>query len=167
MSAAASGIEQSTGASPLSSLQLLDSFRKNDTQSIQSILCRLDLTHPLIQLESPLHLAVLCADPSVIEDIMHSRQLNANAQAADTGNTPLHLAVETNRLDVASFLMAQPDVNETVLNKEGKSPIQLVKSNLMSEHVDQHRGAVRRCVLWCRINMPADTTGSAHSQVLA
>jgi len=147
MSAAASGIEQSTGASPLSSLQLLDSFRKNDTQSIQSILCRLDLTHPLIQLESPLHLAVLCADPSVIEDIMHSRQLNANAQAADTGNTPLHLAVETNRLDVASFLMAQPDVNETVLNKEGKSPIQLVKSIEMAELFEHHSSELRHKVL--------------------
>lgn len=147
MSAAASGIEQSTGASPLSSLQLLDSFRKNDTQSIQSILSRLDLTHPLIQLESPLHLAVLCADPSVIEDIMHSRQLNANAQAADTGNTPLHLAVETNRLDVASFLMAQPDVNETVLNKEGKSPIQLVKSIEMAELFEHHSSELRHKVL--------------------
>ena len=164
------GIEQSMGASPLSSLQLLDSFRKNDLQTIQSIIGRLDLTHPLTQMESPLHLAVLCADPSVIEYIMRNWQMNANAQAKDTGNTPLHLAVSTNRVDVASFLMAQALVNEMVLNKDGKTPVQLVKSIEMADLFEHHRSELRNKVV-CQLEAyeaKAATSGpgSAEEQTL-
>ena len=43
--------------------------------------------------------------------------------------------------------MAQPDVNETVLHNEGKSPIQLVKSIEMAELFEHHSSELRHKVL--------------------
>lgn len=136
-----------TGASPISSLQLLDAYWRGNIQEIQTVLSRMDLAHPLPQRESPLHLAVQCADLSVIEFMLQKWGMNANMHALDTGNTPLHLAVSANRIDVAAMLMEQPNVSEVAVNKDGKTPLQLVKSMDMANLFQHYRTELRNKVM--------------------
>ena len=100
-----------TGASPLSTLHLLDAFRRSDERAVQSIVSQMDTSRPLPQSDSPLHLAVLCAQPALVEFALFQLQLSPSMPASDTGNTPLHLAIAANRLEVAALLVSQPTVD--------------------------------------------------------
>lgn len=136
-----------TGASPLSTLHLLDAFRRSDERAVQAIVSQMDTSRPLPQSDSPLHLAVLCAQPALVEFALFQLQLSPSMPASDTGNTPLHLAIAANRLEVAALLVSQPTVDCAFLNKEGRSPVQLVKSMEMANMLQHQRNELRTHIL--------------------
>ena len=111
---------------PLTSLHLLDALRKGDRAAIESILSGQDWSAPRPHLESPLHLAVLCAEPATIDYVLKQSGIDPNMRTSDTGNTPLHLAVSSNRPDAAALLLSLPTINDTLPNAEGKTPMELV-----------------------------------------
>lgn len=80
-----------------------------------------------------IHLAIQCAEPEVIEQILSVAKtspeaaVNVNARDKD-GNTPLHLASMLGRPSIVRLLLEQPAINESMINYQGKTPIGLAKT---------------------------------------
>ena len=80
-----------------------------------------------------LHLAIQCADPSVLEQILSvakstpGASIEINAQDRD-GNTPLHLAAMLGRPTTVRLLLDQPDINDSLLNYQNRSALDLAKT---------------------------------------
>ena len=80
-----------------------------------------------------LHLAVQCAEPIVVEQILAIASsdpdvaINVNARDKD-GNTPLHLAAKLGRVTVVQALLAHQLTDTTILNHQARSPLDLARS---------------------------------------
>ena len=75
-----------------------------------------------------LHLAIQCAEPQVVEQVIEEgKSLDINAQDRE-GNTPLHLAAQLGRAPVVVKLLDQSDINDTIVNRHGKMPIDLART---------------------------------------
>lgn len=77
-----------------------------------------------------LHLAVQCAEGSVVEYILsHSSATISDVNTRDReGNTPLHIAAQLGRASVVKLLLDLPDVNDAIPNYQGKTPLDLARS---------------------------------------
>ena len=80
-----------------------------------------------------LHLAVQCAEPSVVEQLLSiatsdpESGIDLNAQDRD-GNTPLQVASMLGRLTVVQLLLGQPSVDSTIMNYQGRSALDLARN---------------------------------------
>lgn len=80
-----------------------------------------------------LHLAIQCADPPVVEQIMTvakstpGASIDVNARDRD-GNTPLHLASMLGRPTTVQLLLEQPGINDSLLNFQGKAALDLART---------------------------------------
>ncbi|OCT49501.1 Oxysterol-binding family protein [Cladophialophora carrionii] len=75
-----------------------------------------------------LHLAIQCAEPSVVEQVLREgKGLDVNAQDKE-GNTALHLAAQLGRTPIVRDLLEVPDVNDAISNRQGKLPIDLART---------------------------------------
>ena len=70
-------------------------------------------------LATPLHLAVQCAPTSMVEYLLSTRKVDLNAKTRQ-GNTALHYAAAQGRDDVVDMLLQKPDIDDTVVNHDGK-----------------------------------------------
>jgi oxysterol-binding protein 1 len=68
---------------------------------------------------TPLHLAVQCAPASIIEYILSKHKVDLSAKNRH-GNTALHVAAAQGREDVVDLLLQQPDIDDSLVNHEGK-----------------------------------------------
>lgn len=126
----------------------MNAFRRDDRPAIESLISQIDTSQPLPHLESPLHIAVMCADPQTIDFVLRHLHMDPNTQASDTGNTPLHLAVSTDRLEAAALLLSQPSINDTIENKDMKTPMQLVTSTDMMHLLQNSRAELRSRIVY-------------------
>ncbi|KAK5449405.1 hypothetical protein LTS15_008949 [Exophiala xenobiotica] len=76
-----------------------------------------------------LHLAVQCAEPSVVDQVIKEgrKGLDVNAQDKE-GNTALHLAAQLGRAPVVRSLLELPDINDSIANRQGKLAIDLART---------------------------------------
>lgn len=80
-----------------------------------------------------LHLAIQCADPAVVEQILAVSKdtpgdsIDINARDRD-GNTPLHLASQLGRPTTVRLLLEQRDINDSVLNYQGRSALDVART---------------------------------------
>lgn len=80
-----------------------------------------------------LHLAIQCADPAVVEQILAvskdtpGASIDVNARDRD-GNTPLHLASQLGRPTTVRLLLEQRDINDSIVNYEGRSALDLART---------------------------------------
>ncbi|KAG9755238.1 hypothetical protein KCU59_g126, partial [Aureobasidium melanogenum] len=106
--------------------KVFEALRQGDTAGINRHL-REDPTK--LEGNTILHLAVQCAEPSVVEYVLSMGQntLDINARDRD-GNTPLHIASTLGRTSVIKLLLDQKAINESVTNFHGKTPLDLARS---------------------------------------
>lgn len=117
-------------------LKLLDALRGGDTDKIDSIIdelssCKATLqTQDITQLkQTVLHYAVQVASLSTIQYLVNNADkfsLDINAQDTQ-GNTPLHLAASSSRLDVVKYLLSLSNINDTIVNLDKKQPVEVCK----------------------------------------
>lgn len=76
-----------------------------------------------------LHLAVQCAELPVIEFVMTGAvpAMNVNSRDKD-GNTPLHIASMLNRASVVKLFLDQKEINDSITNYQGRTPLDLAKN---------------------------------------
>ncbi len=80
-----------------------------------------------------LHLAIQCADPAVVEQILAvskdtpGASIDVNARDRD-GNTPLHLASQLGRPTTVRLLLEQRDINDSLLNYQGQSALDIART---------------------------------------
>ncbi|CDK26209.1 unnamed protein product [Kuraishia capsulata CBS 1993] len=118
--------------SSLLRLKLLDALGSGDSVKLDAILEDVKssdcLQDPAIAgvCSLLLHYAVQVAPISIVEYIVSKRLIgDINSTDAD-GNTPLHLACQSSRHDVIQYLMSLPTINDCILNKQMKQPIEVV-----------------------------------------
>lgn len=90
-----------------------------------------------------LHTAVqLGSSPELIEWILSNEstknQVDVNAQDSN-GDTPLHLAARYGKKDIALLLLAQPHINDAVLNKAGRQPVEVARTTSIAEAMQVER----------------------------
>ena len=80
-----------------------------------------------------LHLAVQCADLSIVEFILSQAtadvdiDVNINARDKD-GNTALHLAADLGRSQIVRALLEQTGINDSLINHQGQAPLDLARN---------------------------------------
>jgi oxysterol-binding protein 1 len=91
-----------------------------------------------------LHLAIQCASPAVVEEILlvvkstPGVSLDLNARDRD-GNTPLHLASMLGRASTVRLLLEQPETNDYLLDFQGRSPLDLARTPEISQQLQLSR----------------------------
>ncbi|KAF2749664.1 oxysterol binding protein 1 [Sporormia fimetaria CBS 119925] len=82
---------------------------------------------------SILHLAIQCAEVPVIEFVLSNATpgpdsvIDVNGRDRD-GNTPLHLAATLGRAQVVRMLLDQPNINDSITNYNGQTPLDLART---------------------------------------
>lgn len=117
-------------------LKLLDALRGGDTGKVDAIINELNVTRSTVQTtdlvqlkETILHYAVQVAPLSVIQFLVANAEkytIDINAQDPE-GNTPLHLAAVSSRIEVVKYLLLLPDINDTIVNLKKKQPVEMCK----------------------------------------
>lgn len=76
-----------------------------------------------------MHLAIQCADISVIQYILsnHAAEIDVNSRDKD-GNTPLHVASTLNRVPAVRLLLEQKSINESLTNYQGHTALDLARN---------------------------------------
>lgn len=138
-------------------LKLLDALRSGDTTKVDLIfddLARTETTthtQDIVHLrETILHYAVQVAPLGTLQYLVNKFNLDINAQD-ENGDTPLHLAALSGRIDVVKYLLGLPGINDTVVNLAKKQPVEVTKdinvAQLMqierAKFVEQSAGQLR------------------------
>ncbi|PWN37056.1 uncharacterized protein FA14DRAFT_117850 [Meira miltonrushii] len=113
----------------LDSFRLLEALRNGDEKSLKTYFSS---SHPtsghVKELNSPLHLAVRCAEFNTIKFVLQQKPEDLNAVEEQNGNTALHLAASTGRLDVIDLFLSRPQINDTIRNRDGQDPMEAAQT---------------------------------------
>ena len=125
---APSGIEDRkiTIEDSVRTFRVFEVLRNADTTAISKALK--DAASSPIPGTTILHLAIQCAEPQVVEYVLTNggaRDVNSRDKE---GNTPLHLAAQLGRTPIVKQLLQHPDVNESVANHQGRTPIDVART---------------------------------------
>ncbi|CAI5757426.1 unnamed protein product [Candida verbasci] len=120
-------------------LKLLDALRNGDHLKIDNIIQELNSTKTNLQTQdlkqlkgTILHYAVQVSSLQTIQYLVQNLgnfhiDINSQNSQDSQGNTPLHLAAQSSRIDVVKYLLSLPNINDTVLNLDKKQPVEVCK----------------------------------------
>ncbi|OUM53453.1 hypothetical protein BVG19_g2735 [[Candida] boidinii] len=117
--------------SSLLKLKLLDCLRNNDVNKLNSLIEEVKSDKNLVSDDSSkkllhqlLHLAVQVGHLNIIKYIVNNNLVSDINSQDESGNTPLHFASMSSRMDVIEFLMGLPSINDCIVNEDGKQAIE-------------------------------------------
>ncbi|WFD36432.1 hypothetical protein MCUN1_003311 [Malassezia cuniculi] len=147
--------------SSLGGFRLLEALRADDRNTISKYLETVPKSGRVPQMESPLHLAVLCAEPQTIDHIIRYPGININQQDQN-GDTPLHLALSSGRSDATGLLLSRPELDDTIRNDRGSAPVECISSVEIGELLQNARTELRVRILEALVDFEKDTSKSAE-----
>ncbi|CAG8624100.1 5880_t:CDS:2 [Funneliformis caledonium] len=140
----------------LKTYKLLEALRTGDTTALQSIISTytplapstpssINSTSASLSSQhnspSPLILGVQCASTNTIEFIITNflgKHIDIN-QKDHLGNTALHYASKGGRIDVIELLLKQKNIDDTIVNVDGKQVIDLAKNRDIADILQANR----------------------------
>lgn len=111
--------------------KVFEVLRNGDNAAIKQAL--LDTSKSPLDGTTVLHLAIQCADPVIVEQILALSStlsdliININEQDRE-GNTPLHLAAMLGRPTAVQALLQEKDINDSMANYQGQTPLDLART---------------------------------------
>lgn len=106
--------------------RVFEVLRSGDTTAISKALA--EESNNKIPGTTILHLATQAAEPQVVEYVLsHGGARDINSPDRE-GNTPLHLAAQLGLTPIVKQLLQQLDVNESVINHQGRMPIDVART---------------------------------------
>lgn len=107
--------------------KMFEALRQGDTAAISRALR--DAETSGLQGTTVLHLAVQCAEPSVVEYVLSMAGPGSDINARDgEGNTALHVASQLGRTSVVKLLLDHQGINESQTNYHGKTALDLARN---------------------------------------
>ncbi|KAL1304319.1 hypothetical protein AAFC00_000722 [Neodothiora populina] len=107
--------------------KVFEALRHGDTAAISKALREADTSK--LEGTTVLHLAVQCAEPSVVEYVLSMAGPGADVNARDKdGNTSLHTASLLGRTGIVKLLLDQKGINESTTNYQGKTALDLARN---------------------------------------
>lgn len=94
-----------------------------------------------------MHLAASFGTREIFEKIMHLTSLQStdnDSVALDVnmlnseGNTALHIAAKLNRHDLVDILLNHPEIDDTIKNNSGKTPMQLTRAKNVVNAIERN-----------------------------
>ncbi|OLL23867.1 Oxysterol-binding 1 [Neolecta irregularis DAH-3] len=125
-------------AESIKNFKCLEALRSGDKAAIDKAIAQYDdenreavsrastSTLSSSDLSSPLHMAVQCAEPSIVEYLLSRPATEINARDQN-GNTALHLAALFGREDIVEMLMKNDHMDDTITNHAGKQAFEIAK----------------------------------------
>lgn len=122
--------------------RIVEALRSGDTASISKALRETSDSGPRASVSSistlaggpledttVLHLAIQCAEQPVVEYVIAEGAscIDINSRDKD-GNTPLHIAASQGRTAVVKLLLEQKDINDAIINHQGRLPLDLARN---------------------------------------
>lgn len=107
--------------------KIFEALRHGDTVAISNAMRDADTSK--LQGTTILHLAVQCAEPTVVDFVLSqtSPTFDINARDKD-GNTALHVASQLGRTSVVKQLLDRNGINESLVNFQGKTALDLARN---------------------------------------
>lgn len=117
-------IEQS-----VKTFRIFEILRSGDTTAISKAIRESKSDPGSLGGTTVLHLAIQCAEPQVVEYVITSvgDAVDLNAQDRE-GNTPIHIAAQLGRAQIVRQLLEHPDVNDSVANYQGQTPLDVART---------------------------------------
>lgn len=110
-------------------VNISEAISSDNLDRLQTVLREMNTT--MSQFNSPfgnlLHITASFGSVGLLKKLIEQSGLNVNAQT-DQGSTPLHVAARQNRVDVVEFLMALDEIDDTIRDLEGRTPLECAKS---------------------------------------
>ncbi|KAI9229241.1 MAG: oxysterol-binding protein [Piptocephalis tieghemiana] len=111
----------------------------DDTTTLGALLDRFpDPSASNPSIPSPLHLAVQLVQPSTVSFLLQHPSCSVNAMDGN-GNTPLHLAAKSGRIEIIRLLLAQEGIDASITNEEDRMPEELAKTPEIAEIIHERR----------------------------
>jgi len=85
---------------------------------------------------TPLLDAILSKDIALVQTALFDRPEHLNTAYAQNGNTPLHVAALNGETELVKLLLAQPGIDKTLKNNEGKTARDLAQEKGFAEITD-------------------------------
>lgn len=116
--------------------RIFEALRNGDTAAISKSIrdteggrSSISSTAGLLEDTTILHLAIQCAESTVVEFVLSegASSIDINARDKD-GNTALHLAAAQGRAQLVRLLLEKPGINDSIANYQGKLPLDLARN---------------------------------------
>ena len=118
--------------------KIFEALRHGDTTAISKAVRETETSR--LQGTTVLHLAVQCAEPTVVEFVLSLAQPGSDINANDKeGNTALHIASQLGRTTVVKLLLDQKGINESLANYQGKTALDLARNPEVYSHLQLAR----------------------------
>lgn len=116
--------------------RIFEALRSGDTAAISRTIrdtesgrASTSSTAGMLEDTTVLHLAIQCAELPVVEYVLSEGASSIDINARDKeGNTALHLVALQNRTPLVRLLLDTPGINDSILNYQGRTPLDLARN---------------------------------------